>query len=161
MFQAAGQLQGHQLANRDGISGLPECDLVGEHKELGRATTARALIHLSDPRVDAARIGLQRGQGFGVLCGEGFHGQRIEVKPAQQIVDFQGPRAEQFGQASLSRAPHHGHLPQTVLCMGEPKAEIDVLIRGTGDMGDVGVVADDLDGGCDPRNLVPGLIFGQ
>ena len=63
----SGQLQRHQLDDRDAVGGLPRGDLRFEQEKLGRATSARLAVYDLDPGIHAGGISLQHRQRFVVL----------------------------------------------------------------------------------------------
>ena len=76
-----------------------------------------------------------------------MQGEGVKVIAAQKFVDLQRAFAKDFRKPPLRRAAQHRHLPKPILRMGKAKREIDILIGRPEDMGDVVIVAHDLDRG--------------
>ena len=159
--QVGGELQRHQLEDRNRIRRLPHGDFRFEQEELGRAPAARTTVDLTDPGVHAIGIGLQRQFGLRILGLDRLQGQSVDVVAAQDLVNADGALAKGLGQAPLRGAAQLCHLPQTVLGMGKAQGEIDVFILGPEDMGHIGVVAHDLDRGRDAGKRKVFGVIGQ
>ncbi len=160
-LQVRRELKRHQLDERDAVGRAPDRDLVREEEELRRPPPAGVGIHLRDPGVDAAGIGLERRARLGILRLDRALGEPVEVVAAHELVDLQRPLAEHFRQPPLRRAPHRDHLPEPVLRMGEAQREIDILVGLAEDMGHVGIVAHDLDRAREALDAEALVIVGQ
>ncbi|MPL79212.1 hypothetical protein SDC9_25087 [bioreactor metagenome] len=152
---------GQKLEDGDGIGGRPVGDIGLEQEELGRAAAKRALVHLFDPGVDAAGIGLERGFRLFVLRRHRFHRRAVKVEAPHQLVGLQRLGAEDFAQPALHGAAQHGHLPQPVLRMGKAEGEEHVGIGLAEDMRHVLGRAHDLDRGRDAGDAVARVVIGQ
>ncbi len=148
-LESTGQLQGHQLQDRNRIRRRPGRNLRLKQEELRRAPAPRTIVDLFDPGIHPGRIGLQRPRGRLVLHLGRLQREAVEIKAPHQLVDLDRRRAEDFRQPPLRRAPQHHHLPQPVLRMGEAQGVVHILVGLPEDMRHVVVVAHDLHRGGD------------
>ena len=144
-FQMRGQLQRHQLHDRQRVGGRPCGDLVGKEEKLRRPPATGAAVDLGNPRIHPGRIGRQRRRGLRVLHLDRALGEGVDVQPPQQLVNLGGAGAENLGQAALRGASQHGHLPEPVLRMNESQRIEGVRLGSGKDMRHIVVVAHDID----------------
>ena len=105
----ARQVHRHGLAPQQAVDRGPRRRLA-ERQELRCDEPAP----LRDPRVDAARVGVEHRAGVGVECRQ-FRRRRLQqAERAGQPVDRQGDRAGQLGQRAGGRAPGQLHLEHAV-----------------------------------------------
>ena len=109
-------------------------------------------IDLIQARIHAICIGAQGRQSVRVLRLDRLSGKCVDVQTTQHRVYRNRPLSKKFREATLRGAAQHYHLPEPVLSMriSQPKKHVGVRSAFAGKyMGHIGVVADNLDRGCD------------